>query len=126
MITPEQYQNIGGIDMSYETYPNYYKPFPSLKDYSKGYINRYFVQKINDLTITEVNKEKYNSIFKNYYNKLVIQWIIFGPKNNVYKNKILDRIGVQEQNIQTLVENEKLMKGLKIYLNNPLEFWGGK
>ena len=126
MITPDQYQNIGGIDMSYQTYPNYYKPFPSLKDYSKGYINRYFVQKINDLTITEVNKEKYNSIFNYYYNKLVIQWIIFGPKNNVYKNKILDRIGVQEQNIQTLVENEKLMKGLKIYLNNPLEFWGGK
>ncbi len=126
MITPEQYQNIGGIDMSYETYPNYYKPFPSLKDYLKGYINRYFVQKINDLTITEVNKEKYNSISKNYYNKLVIQWIIFGPKNNLYNNKILDRKGVQEQNIQTLVENEKLMKGLKIYLNNPLEFWGGK
>ena len=24
------------------------------------------------------------------------------------------------------LENEKLMKGLKIYLNNPLEFWGGK
>jgi len=126
MITPEQYQNIGGIDMSYQTYPNYYKPFPSLKDYLKGYINRYFVQKINDLTITEVNKEKYNSISKNYYNKLVIQWIIFGPKNNLYNNKILDRKGVQEQNIQTLVENEKLMLGLKIYLNNPLEFWGGK
>ena len=126
MITPEQYQNIGGIDMSYETYPNYYKPFPSLKDYSKGYINRYFVQKINDLTITEVNKEKYNSISKNYFNKLVIQWIISGPKNNQYKNKILDRKGVQEQNIQTLVENEKSMKGIKNYLNNPLEFWFGK
>ena len=25
-----------------------------------------------------------------------------------------------------LVENEKLMLGLKIYLNNPLEFWFGK
>ena len=126
MITPEQYQNIGGIDMSYETYPNYYKPFPSLKDYSKGYINRYFVQKINDLTITEVNKEKYNSISKNYFNKLVIQWIISGPKNSLYNNKILDRKGVQEQNIQTLVENEKSMKGIKNYLNNPLEFWFGK
>ena len=112
--------------MSYETYPNYYKPFPSLKDYSKGYINRYFVQKINDLTITEVNKEKYNSISKNYFNKLVIQWIIFGPKNSLYNNKILDRKGVQEQNIQTLVENEKSMKGIKNYLNNPLEFWFGK
>ena len=126
MITPDQYQNIGGIDMSYQTYPNYYKPFPSLKDYSKGYINRYFVQKINDLTITEVNKEKYNSIFKNYYNKLVIQWIIFGPKNNVYKNKILNRIGVTEQNVKILNVNENKMMGIKNYLNNPLEFWNGK
>jgi len=51
---------------------------------------------------------------------------VSGPKNNQYKNKILERKGVQEQNVQTLVENEKKMKGIKSYLNNPLEFWGGK
>ena len=126
MIIPEQYINIGGTDMSNDVYPNYYKSVPTSKDYSKGYINRYFVQKINDLKITETNKNNYNDIYNNYFSKLVIQWIISGPKNNVYKNKILDRKGVQEQNIQTLFENEKLMKGLKVYLNNPLEFWGGK
>ena len=126
MIIPEQYTNIGGIDMSNDVYPNYYKPVPTSKDYSKGYINRYFVQKINDLKITETNKNNYNDIYNNYFSKLVIQWIISGPKNNVYKNKILDRKGVQEQNIQTLVKYEKKMKGLKVYLNNPLEFWGGK
>ena len=126
MIIPEQYINIGGTDMSNEVYPNYYKPVPTSKDYSKGYINRYFVQKINDLKITETNKNNYNDIYNNYFSKLVIQWIISGPKNNVYKNKILDRKGVQEQNIQTLVEYEKSMKGIKNYLNNPLEFWGGK
>ena len=126
MITPSQYINIGGTDMSYDTYPDYYKPVPSLKDYEKGYINRYFVQKINDLIITEVNKDRYNKIYTNYFNKLVIQWIISGPKNNQYKNKILDRKGVQEKNIQTLIEDEKKMKGLKVYLNNPLEFWVGK
>ena len=124
MIIPEQYINIGGTDMSNEVYPNYYKPVPTSKDYSKGYINRYFVQKINDLKITETNKNNYNDIYNNYFSKLVIQWIISGPKNNVYKNKILDRKGVQEQNIQTLVEYEKSMKGIKNYLNNPLEFWG--
>ena len=126
MIIPEQYTNIGGIDMSNDVYPNYYKPVPTSKDYSKGYINRYFVQKINDLKITETNKNNYNDIYNNYFSKLVIQWIISGPKNNVYKNKILDRKGVQEQNIQTLAENEKSMKGIKNYLNNPLEFWDGK
>ena len=126
MIIPEQYINIGGVDMSDDVYPNYYKPLPTSKDYSKGYINRYFVQKINDLTITEVNKNKYNDIYTNYFNKLVIQWIIYGPKNNVYKNKILDRKGVQEQNIEILNISENKMIGIKNYLNNPLEFWFGK
>lgn len=126
MITPSQYINIGGTDMSYDTYPDYYKPVPTSKDYERGYINRYFVQKINDLIITEVNKDRYNKIYTNYFNKLVIQWVISGPKTNQYKNNILDRKGVQEQNIKTLVENENKMKGLKTYLNNPLEFWGGK
>ena len=126
MIIPEQYTNIGGVDMSDDIYPNYYKPLPTSKDYLKGYINRYFVQKINDLTITEVNKNKYNDIYTNYFNKLVIQWIISGPKNNVYKNKILDRKGVQEQNIEILNISENKMTDIKNYLNNPLEFWGGK
>ena len=126
MITPEQYQNLGGNTLSDIIFPSYYKPIVTKNNYTKGYINRYLVQKINDLTITEVNKENYNGISKNYYNKLVTQWIISGPKNNQYSNKILDRKGVQEQNIQTLVENEKSMKGIKNYLNNPLEFWGGK
>ncbi len=91
-----------------------------------NFYDRYLVQKINDLTITEVNKENYNGISKNYYNKLVIQWIISGPKNNQYNNKILEIKGVQEQNIKTLNDGEKNMKGLKTYLNNPLEFWDGK
>ena len=126
MITPLQYQNLGGEILSDITFPSYSKPNITKDNYSKGYIYRYLVQKINESTITEVNKDKYNDINSQYYNKIVIKWIISGPKNNQYKNKILDRKGVQEQNIQTLVKYEKKMKGLKVYLNNPLEFWGGK
>ena len=126
MINIKTYQNIGGTILDNQVYPVYFKPFPKTKDYSIGYINRYFVQKINDLTITEVNKNKYNEISSALYNKLSIQWIISGTNDNVYENKILQRIGVKEQNIKTLNNNEKKMKGLKVYLNNPLEFWGGK
>ena len=126
MINIKTYQNIGGTILDNQVYPVYFKPFPKTKDYSIGYINRYFVQKINDLTITEVNKNKYNEISSTVYNKLSIRWIISGPKNNVYKNKMLDRTGVTEQNIKTLNVSEYKMKGLKTYLKNPLEFWGGK
>ena len=126
MINIKTYQNIGGTILDNQVYPVYFKPFPKTKDYSIGYINRYFVQKINDLTITEVNKNKYNEISSALYNKLSIQWIISGTNDNVYENKILQRIGVKEQNIKTLNNNEKKMKGIKNYLNNPLEFWNGK
>ena len=126
MINIKTYQNIGGTILDNQVYPVYFKPFPKTKDYSLGYINRYFVQKINDLIITEVNKNKYNEISSTVYNKLSIRWIISGPKNNVYKNKILDRIGVTEQNVKILNVSENKMMGIKNYLNNPLEFWGGK
>ena len=126
MINIKTYQNIGGTILDNQVYPVYFKPFPKTKDYSLGYINRYFVQKINDLIITEVNKNKYNQISSTVYNKLSIRWIISGSKNNVYKNKILDRKGVQEQNIEILNISENKMTDIKNYLNNPLEFWGGK
>jgi hypothetical protein len=126
MINIKTYQNIGGTILDNQVYPVYFKPFPKTKDYSLGYINRYFVQKINDLIITEVNKNKYNQISSTVYNKLSIRWIISGSKNNVYKNKILDRIGVTEQNVKILNVSENKMMGIKNYLNNPLEFWNGK
>lgn len=126
MIAPIQYINVGGIDLTDQIYPIYFRPNPTSDDYLKGYIYRYFVQKINDLTITEVNRDKFNEISDLYYNKLFIEWVISGPKNNQYKNKILERKGVQEQNTQLLNEGEKKMKGIKNYINNPLEFWQGK
>jgi len=126
MIAPIQYINVGGIDLTDQIYPIYFRPVPTSDDYLKGYIYRYFVQKINDLTITEVNRDKFNEISDLYYNKLFIEWVISGPKNNQYKNKILERKGVQEQNTQLLNEGEKKMKGIKNYINNPLEFWQGK
>lgn len=126
MITATQYSNIGGTDLSQQAYPLYFKPVPQSDDYKKGYIYRYFVQKINDLTITEVTKDKYNDISEKYYVKFLMQWVLSGPKNNQYKNKILERKGVQEQNTQLLNEGEKKMKGIKNYINNPLEFWQGK
>jgi len=126
MINIKTYQNIGGTILDNQVYPVYFKPFPKTKDYSLGYINRYFVQKINDLIITEVNKNKYNQISSTVYNKLSIRWIISGSKNNVYKNKILDRIGVTEQNVKILNVSENKMMGIKNYLNTPLEFWNGK
>lgn len=126
MITPQNYSNIGGTDLSSQVFPIYFIPSITKDDYRIGYIYRYFVQKINDLTITEVNKDNFNDVSSNFYIKEYIKWIISGPENNEYKNKILYREGVKQINVKTLVNTEKKMKGIKNYINNPLQFWGGK
>ena len=61
-----------------------------------------------------------------YYDLITGECYLSNNEKNVYKNKILDRVGVTEQNNKTLSVNEKKMTGIKNYLNNPLEFWGGK
>ena len=48
MINIQTYQDIGVTILDNQVYSIYFKPFPKNKDYSSGYINRYFVQKIND------------------------------------------------------------------------------
>ena len=126
MITSQNYNNIGGIDILSDVFPIYFIPSVTKDDYRNGYIYRYFVQKINDLTITEVNKDNFNDISSNFYVKEYIKWVISGPENNEYKNKILYREGVKQINAKTLSDTEKKMKGIKNYINNPLQFWGGK
>lgn len=126
MIIPEDYSDIGGIDILSDVFPIYFIPPITKDDYKNGYIYRYFVQKINDLTITEVNKDNFNDIPSNFYVKEYIKWVISGPENSEYKNKILYRKGVKQINAETLANTEKKMKGIKNYINNLLQFWGGK
>ena len=104
-------------------YPVYTKTFPTADDYSRGYINRYFVKKINDNTIYEVSGDSFNTIITGLYSKINIIWRIPGTKNDVYQNKIKIHSGVIEDNQSTIKNAEKSMSGLSGVLTNPLEFY---
>lgn len=111
------------FDVMRGDYPVYTKPFPTVEDYSRGYINRYFVKKINDNTINEVSGDSFNTIITGLYSKINIIWRITGIKNDVYQNKIKIYSGVIEDN-QTAIKNaEKEMSGISEILKNPLEFY---
>lgn len=90
--------------------------FPELTDddYNRGYITRYFVQKVNDInsTITEVDKYNHAEIQSNAYYQIVsIKWRLTGiPQQIMDSNKA--SIG--------LVSSQ--MKNLKLYLSNLLQF----
>lgn len=102
-----------GIDF---TIPNILAYLPELTDddYTKGYIVRNFVQKVNDVnsTITEIDANNHSEIQENgYYQIVKIKWRLTGtPQQIMDSNKA--SIG--------LVSHQ--MKNLKLYLSNLLQF----
>lgn len=89
-------------------------PNPSEADYTMGYIERFFVQKINDknAAITEVNQTSLISIQStNYYNFVKISWKIKGSEEEIKKI-----------NKKTINNVNDIMPRLSLYLPNLLQF----
>ena len=89
-------------------------PYPTEADYKKGYIKRYFVQKVNDTNsyIFEID----NNIYQTYvnselYSTVMILWKIFGDSDEIKK--------ANQASIKTAFD--KIPK-LKNYLPNLLQF----
>lgn len=104
-------------------YPVYNKTVPQQSDYENGFINRYFVKKINDRTIYEISKDNYVDISSNIYIKIAINWKLTGKRNDVYQNKIKIYEGVYEYNKNQINKYKSYMTGLEKILRDPLEFW---
>lgn len=102
-------------------------PTPSDKDYIRGYIRRYFVQKLNDKgsPIYEVNsstKSYYNS--KPQFSSVQLKWRISGPKTPEYDSKgiVIDK-SVSESNRIAIKLHANEIPNLKLYLPNLLQFY---
>jgi len=106
----EQYINIKSIDR--EVYPPITTPNITDKDYTKRFINRYFIQKANDKNamVFEISDSDFKQKLK-LFNKTRITWVISGIKEEVIiKNTI------------TLNNMEKNYKGISKMLF-PLQYW---
>lgn len=101
------------------------KPAPTANDYTQGYIDRYFLKKVNENVIFEVSYITTN-VNTNLYKKVQIKWKIAGPRSNIYKNGILDKNGVEESN-RFEIDRVKKEEGVDLSsaLPNPLEYWRG-
>lgn len=103
------------------------RPTPTPQDYSEGYVKRYFVKKINENSIFEISYLNSSNINTNLYKSVEVKWKISGPKNNIYKNNILDKYGVEESNrfeIDRIKKEENI--DLSSTLTNLLEYWRGR
>jgi len=106
----EQYTNIKSSNR--EIYPLNYKVELKDDDYSTGLIQRYFIQKGNDINakVFEISEEDFNKNLT-LYNKIKLEWIISGTKEDV-----------RRQNTITIRNTERNFKGINQILF-PLQYW---
>lgn len=100
-------------------------PKPTEKDYKRGYVKRYFVQKANDnrAPITEVSATKFAQIVTNaFYKQVKLRWRIVGPLNDYEDEEGNLKKGVYTSNKRSIEEHLKIMPSLKNRLVHLEEF----
>ena len=105
--------------------PDHFTSVPTEQDYKNGYYLRYFTKRVNgDLsTITEVNKNTYDSVASNpLYNRVQIQWMLTGMLEDKYITGMLV-LGVINRNTKTVSQASRQMQYLDQYLNNPTQYY---
>ena len=118
-----KYNQLTGNSINKYVSPITITPLPSLDDYNKGKIQRFFLQKRNspENTIVEIDSQQFNSVntLNNpgingvIWNKIKLEWWISKiPKNDAY---YLNQLELQK--------NEPNFPGIEIFINNPLEFY---
>jgi len=99
-------------------------PKPTDVDYTRGYIKRYFAQKVNDLNspIREISSDDYIKVSNNsFYNTTSLKWRISGPIKSNSNVDIFEKT-VSESNQISIRLASSSIKNLKLYLPNLLQF----
>lgn len=96
-------------------------------DYNRGFITRYFAQKVTDSNsaIFEVNEKVFSRLQSNpMYVAVSLKWRITGPKETTYREdgQVLD-VSVSESNRRAILLHYDKIPNLKLYLPNLLQFY---
>lgn len=123
--TPDKTRNIVGLGSYNYDKPATYIPTITEEDYDRGYIDRFFVARINYFDVIETNYKEYNRANVSYYIKIKISWKITGPEFNTYIGKTLQETGVVNYNILRIGDAQSYIPNISVVLNNPKQFWRG-
>lgn len=97
----------------------------TLQDINNGYINRYFLKKINEEIFIEIDKQQYESYQSRLDNTLYLantcKWYITGPIESAQLP--VKKPGIIELNTLEIQRMEKTLPGISKKLNNPLQFY---
>ncbi len=89
-------------------------PTPNDNDYRRGYIVRYFVQKVNDENsyVYEVSSKSHSALLNNpLYNIVSLDWRLIGNSDQI-----------KESNSKSVKLASQRMKAISLYLPNYLQF----
>ena len=111
----DRYKEIKTLDKSFKQKKiATHIPTPNSKDYTIGYIKRYFIQKANDVNapIYEIKQSLYSSFNGNpFYRVVSMDWRIVG-----------EPMDVKSSNSASIRLNYEIIPKLQLYLPNLLQF----
>jgi hypothetical protein len=124
----KKYKNLKSVVINTKI-PKTFFPTPKQSDYDTGVIPRYFVQ-LRDTSgspIFEVNNEvffKFNN--SNFYKGVQINWRISGKLEDEYTTQGALIPSVTNSNKRSIMEAEKILPEINLYLVNLKQFYRGK
>ena len=108
------YLRLGGFDFPYVGITaNSYLPIPSGDDYKNGYIERFFVKRVNNSIIIETNRDEFYNLPTDLYLKVQIKWVISGK----------DKSNISKQNLMSAKFIEKYFSTKTALLKDSLQFF---
>ena len=102
---------------------------PTPAHYKQGFFIRYFIQQRNDkqARIKELDKEQFDKvpdavagINPNFYKSVSLRWKLKGPEFDIKKRNVIITPGVRDTNTRTVLEQDTVMVGLYLFLQNRL------
>jgi len=112
---------------------------PTDEDMTRGYFIRYFIQQRNDkfARIKEIDKKQFDQLAdlsgglnSTFYKSVALRWKISGPKNDILKNGIISKPGIEDTNLRTVNIKARTLIGLdtvlKVRLLDYSEFATGR
>jgi hypothetical protein len=108
-----------------EVLPSPYFPILSERDYTNGYVIRYFTKRSggNVKDIKEISSEVFSDISTNVlYISVSLSWKLTGPYNDKIINKNNTIYGVHDTNARSVAQAESTLPGITQYLGNLIQF----
>lgn len=124
-----EYDTVKSIDINKTTYLNPDTNKPKDSDFISGYVLRYFVFKINDHQLVELNEDDYSKVGSDdgftdiLWHKFEMRWKISGPDYDIIdKAGNITQSGIIDTNIRTVALLSEKYPTLMDYITDYREF----